>query len=180
MKLLGICGSLREKSLNRSALLALGELLPTGDTLTIADISQIPLYNSDIQDSKGFPSSVELLAKQIIDADAVVFSSPEYNYSIPGVLKNAIDWVSRVPSKPFAQKVAGIMGVSPGAIGTARFQYHLRQVGVFLDIQFINKPEVMIGQGMSKFAEDGRLIDEPTQNHLRTFVAALAEAARKA
>ncbi len=175
MKIFALCGSLRKNSLNRAALKALEELLDAGDSLTIGDIAELPLYNSDIQESDGFPTALETLVKGIEDADVFVIASPEYNYSIPGGLKNAIDWLSRAPSKPLAGKVAGIIGVSPGQIGTARFQYHMRQVGVFLDLRFINKPEVMIGQGNSKF-KDGILTDEPTKDHLKKFLLALKEA----
>jgi chromate reductase len=141
--------------------------------MEIADISKIPLYNQD-ENEKGFPDSVTKLVDQINAADCVVFSTPEYNYSIPGVLKNAIDWVSRSPDKPFNNKPAAIIGASPGKIGTARAQYHLRQVGVFLNIRFLNKPEVMIGECMSKY-EDGKLTDQGTIDYLGKMIEALRE-----
>lgn len=174
VKILGISGSLRAKSYNTAALKALHELLPPGVSLTEADISDIPLYNDDVRE-QGWPPAVERLRKQIDQADAIVFSTPEYNYSVPGVLKNAIDWASRPPQQPFAGKPAAIMGASPGAIGTARAQYHLRQIGVFLDLQFINKPEVMIGGAAERFDANGKLTHEATREFLKTMVTALVD-----
>lgn len=164
---LGICGSLRRHSYNMAALRAARELAPEGITVLIADLSTIPPYNDDIREREGFPASVEHLRNQVRAADALLFATPEYNYSIPGVLKNAIDWVSRPPDQPFAGKPAAIMGASPGTLGTARAQYHLRQVGVFLDLHFLNKPEVMIGGAADRFDQDGRLKDEKTADLIR-------------
>lgn len=177
VKILGISGSLRAKSYNTAALRALHELLPPGVSLVEADISDLPLYNDDVRE-QGWPAPVERLRKQIAEVDAIIFSTPEYNYSVPGVLKNAIDWASRPPSPPFTAKPAAIMGASPGAIGTARAQYHLRQIGVFLDLQFINKPEVMIGNCAERFDANGKLIHEPTREFLKTMVTALADRVR--
>ncbi|MCA1326682.1 NADPH-dependent FMN reductase [Herbaspirillum sp. alder98] len=177
VKILGISGSLRAKSINTAALRALYELLPPGVTLTEADISDLPLYNDDVRE-QGWPAPVARLRQQIAEADAIIFATPEYNYSIPGVLKNAIDWASRPPEQPFAGKFAAIMGASPGAIGTARAQYHLRQIGVFLDLQFINKPEVMIGGAADRFDANGKLTHEPTREFLKTMVTALADRVR--
>jgi chromate reductase len=103
----------------------------------------------------------------------LLFATPEYNYSIPGVLKNAIDWVSRPPDQPFAGKAAAIIGASPGPTGTARAQYHLRQVGVFLDLHFLNKPEVMISSAADRFDADGRLKDEKTAEIIRKLMGNL-------
>ena len=141
IKILGISGSLRKGSFNTAALRAAIELAPEGVTIIEADISDIPLYNEDVN-AQGRPPSVERFRQQIRDADALLFVTPEYNYSVPGVLKNAIDWASRPPEQPFAGKPAAIMGASPGVIGTARAQYHLRQIAVFLDLKVLNKPEV--------------------------------------
>ena len=128
---------------------------------------------------KGIPEAVTELGRRIAAADAILFVTPEYNYSVPGVLKNAIDWVSRLSPQPFAGKPAGIMGVSPGNLGTARAQYHLRQIGVFLDLHFLSKPEVMIGQAGTKFDAEGRLTDEDTLNRIQALLAALADWARR-
>ena len=142
---LSICGSLRKASYNMAALRAAVELKPMGMTIEIADISQFPLYNEDVR-AQGFPPPVEKLRQQIRAADALLFVCPEYNYSMSGVLKNAIDWASRPPDQPFAGKPAEIMGAAAGMAGGARAQGDLRRSCVFLDIHPINKPEVLIGQ----------------------------------
>lgn len=172
--ILGIAGSLRAASFNKAALRAAGQLLPSGVRLIEADISELPLYNEDLR-ANGFPPAVERFRQQILEADAILFATPEYNYSIPGVLKNAIDWASRPPEQPFAGKPAAIMGASPGAIGTARAQYHLRQVGVFLDLKFINKPEVMIGTAMERFDAQGNLTHEPTREFIGKMLVELRD-----
>lgn len=172
--ILGISGSLRAGSYNTAALQAVAELLPPGVSLVLADISDIPLYNDDVR-AQGLPPSVERFRKQIAEADAILFSTPEYNYSIPGLLKNAIDWASRPPEQPFAGKAAAIMGASPGAVGTARAQYHLRQIGVFLDLKFLNKPEVMIGGAGDRFDAGGKLTHEPTREFIKTMLVALQD-----
>lgn len=180
MKVIGICGSLRAKSINLALLKQMQALLPPGDELMIATLHDIPMYNADIETTAGFPAPVNDLAKSIRDADAVVFSTPEYNYSLPGVLKNALDWLSRLPNQPFAGKTAAIVGASPGKIGTARAQYHLRQVGVFLDLHFLNKPEVMIGEAHLAFDEAGKLTNDGTREHLRKMLLALKTMAETA
>lgn len=174
LNVLGICGSLRQASYNAAALRVAQALAPdAGMGITIADIADLPLYNEDLR-TEGFPAAVERFREQIRAADALLFVTPEYNYSIPGVLKNAIDWASRPPEQPFAGKPAAIMGASPGAIGTARAQYHLRQVLVFLDVHPLNKPEVMIGAAHERFDAQGQLIHEPTREFIGKMLAALA------
>src|SRR5207302_5131536 len=126
ISVLGICGSLREGSFNMAALRTAIELKPAGMNVTVADISQIPLYNEDVR-AQGFPPPVETLRRQIAAADALLFVTPEYNYSMPGVLKNAIDWASRPPDQPFAGKPVAIMGAAAGMAGSARAQYDLRR-----------------------------------------------------
>jgi len=126
MKVLAIAGSLREQSFNRGLIRAAQALAPAGMEIIAADISDIPLYNGD-DDGDNRPAPVTALAEQVKAADALLFATPEYNYSIPGVLKNAIDWLSRVPGGIFAGKPAAIMGASMGGMGTSRSQYHLRQ-----------------------------------------------------
>lgn len=170
---LGICGSLRRGSINRAALEAAIEEAPDDVRVTVAEIGDIPLYNEDLRE-KGLPAAVTRLRRQIAEADAILFASPEYNYSIPGVLKNAIDWASRPPDQPFAGKPAAVMGASPGMIGTARAQYHLRQCAVFLDLRMLARPEVMIGGAGSKIDDAGRLTDEETRKRLRQLLEALA------
>jgi len=137
------------------------------------DLGAFPLYNDDVREA-GFPAPVLALAGAIREADGVLIASPEYNYSIPGVLKNAIDWISRVEKQPFAAKPVALMGASPGAIGTARGQYHLRQCFVFLDALVMNKPEVMIGAATDKVS-DGVLIHDETRSFIgQRFLPAFA------
>jgi len=173
MKILGISGSLRKGSYNSSLLRTAQTLAPGGVTIEIADISDIPLYNEDVRE-QGYPPSTLRFREQIRAADALLFVTPEYNYSVPGVLKNAIDWASRPPDQPFAGKFAGVMGASMGATGTARAQYHLRQIGVFLDLHFMNRPEIMVAAAHEKFDAQGNLTDETTRNYVQKFLAALA------
>jgi chromate reductase, NAD(P)H dehydrogenase (quinone) len=174
LNVLGLCGSLRKGSYNRMALRAAMEVAPAGMTIETIEIGSIPPYNKDVED-QGFPASVQALAAKIAAADAVLFVTPEYNYSVPGVLKNAIDWVSRVPIQPFNGKPVAIMGASQGAIGTARAQYHLRQTCVFLNAFPLNRPEVMIGHAQDKFDKDSRLTDETTRKLIGKLLVALAE-----
>lgn len=171
LNILAFCGSLRRASYNRAALQAAIQLAPFGTTVEIAEIGDLPHYDADRQ-AQGFPDAVRRLEAQLRAADAVLFATPEYNYSVPGVLKNAIDWLSRLPDAPFAGKPAAILGASMGAIGTARAQYHLRQIGVFLDLRFMNKPEVMIGAAQDRFDAQGQLTDAKTREVLQKFMAA--------
>ncbi|WIM11763.1 NAD(P)H-dependent oxidoreductase [Enhydrobacter sp.] len=178
IKLAAFCGSLRKGSFNRMALQAFIERAPKDMTIDTIEIGDWPLYNADIQ-AQGFPDKVQAAQKTILAADGVLFVTPEYNYGISGVLKNAIDWLSRMTPQPFAGKTIGLFGASGGALGTARAQYQLRQTLVFLDGRPINKPEVMIGVAQSKFV-DGKLTDEATGKLLVDFGVALALAIRQA
>jgi len=177
VSVLGICGSLRKGSFNLAALRTAIELRPPGMEVTVADISQIPLYDEDVR-AQGFPAPVETRRQQIKAADALLFSCPEYNYSMSGVLKNAIDWASRPPDQPFAGKPAAIIGAAAGMAGSARAQGDLRRSMVFLDMHPVNKPEVLIGQAQTKFDADGRLTDEVGRNLIRDLMANLANWAR--
>src|SRR5579863_8672002 len=173
ISVLGICGSLRKASFNRAALNTAIELKPAGMSVTVADISRIPLYDEDLR-AQGFPPSVETLRRQIKEADALLFACPEYNYSMTGVLKNAIDWASRPPDQPFAGKPCAIIGAAAGMAGSARAQYDLRRSCVFLDMHPLNKPEVLIGQAQTKFDAEGNLLDEAALGFLRDLMANLA------
>ena len=175
---LGICGSLRAGSYNRAALRTAIELKPPGMAIETADIGSIPLYNEDVR-ALGFPPPVEKLRAQIAAADALLFATPEYNYSIPGVLKNAIDWASRPPDQPFAGKPVAIMGAAAGMAGTARAQYDLRRSCVFLDMHPLNKPEVFIGQAQTKFDASGRFTDEVGRGLIRDLLVALEQWTRQ-
>src|SRR5512146_2768288 len=178
VSVLGICGSLRRGSYNMAALRTASALAPAGMTLTVADISKIPPYNEDVR-AQGFPPPVETLRRQIKEADALLFACPEYNYSMTGVLKNAIDWASRPPDQPFAGKPCAILGAAAGMAGTARAQYDLRRSCVFLDMHPINKPEVFIGQAQTKLDADGNLLDEAAKGFIRDMMVALAGWARQ-
>lgn len=178
IKILGISGSLRKGSYNTAALRAARKLVPKGATMETFDIASIPLYNEDVKVA-GFPPSVQDLRNRIAAADALLIVTPEYNYSVPGVLKNAIDWASRPPDQPFNGKPIAVMGASPGMIGTARAQYHLRQSFVFLNTLFVNKPEVMIAAANTKFDEAGELTDETTKKLIGELLQALTNWAHK-
>jgi len=173
ISVLGICGSLRKASFNHAALNTAIELKPAGMSVTVADISQIPLYDEEVR-AQGFPAPVETLRQQIKAADALLFACPEYNYSMSGVLKNAIDWASRPPDQPFAGKPVAILSAAAGMAGGARAQMHLRHSCVFLDMHPLNKPEVLIFQAQNKFDADGRLTDDVARGLIRDLMAALA------
>jgi chromate reductase len=175
---LGISGSLRKGSYNTAALRAAAELLPDQMTLDVADIAQFPLYNEDVRQA-GFPAPVQKLRDQILAADALLFVTPEYNYSVPGVLKNAIDWASRPPNQPFDGKPVGIMGVTPSLWGTTRAQYHLRQSCVYLNMLPLNKPEVLVAGAMSKFDAELRLTDKTTRDLIAQLLVALRDWTRR-
>ncbi len=177
IKLVAFCGSLRKASFNRLALQAFVERLPPGVKVETIEIGDWPLYNADIQ-AQGFPAPVQAAQQKVLAADGVVFASPEYNYSVSGVLKNAIDWLSRFTPQPFAGKPMAVFGASGGPLGTARSQYHLRQMMIFLDGRFVNKPEVMIGAAPGKFA-DGKFTDETGSKLLTDLGAALVLAVRQ-
>jgi chromate reductase len=177
IKLVAFCGSLRKASFNRMALSAFAERLPAGVSMSTIEIDW-PLYDADIQ-AKGFPDKVQAAQKAMLEADGIVFATPEYNYGPSGVLKNAIDWLSRTTPQPFAAKPVAMFGASGGILGTARAQYQLRQILIFLDGRPVNKPEVMIGQAQSRFA-DGKLTDEATGKLLADLGASLVLAIRHA
>jgi chromate reductase len=172
LDILGISGSLRKKSFNSASLRAAQQLAPAGVTIDSFDLAPIPIYNEDVRE-QGFPDSVQQLRSRIAAADALLIVTPEYNYSVPGPLKNAIDWASRPPDQPFDGKPIAIMGASPSTIGTARCQYHLRQLFVFLNGMVLNRPEVMIASAPAKFDEQGNLNDEASREHIRKLLTAL-------
>jgi chromate reductase len=172
IKILGIAGSLRAQSFNLSLLKTAQESLPAGAQMEIFDLADLPIYNQDLEQT--LPPSVERLKAAIKGADAILFATPEYNYSIPGVLKNAIDWASRPGgTSAWAGKPAAIIGASAGALGTARAQYHLRQILVALDMPTVNLPEVMIGGARDRFDANGQLTDEKSKQLLGSLLANL-------
>ena len=134
-------------------------------------VADIPIYDGDLERMTGFPAVVTALSGLIREADGVIIASPEYNYSIPGGLKNLIDWVSRTPNQPFAKKPVLIQSVSGGPYGGARMQHHLRQTMVFLNARVMARPEVMIGPASVKFSAEGEIIDAPTREAVRVQLA---------
>jgi chromate reductase len=177
IKILGIVGSLRKNSYNHSALKAAQELVPDGAVLNLVELHGIPVFNQD--DEMALPAAVLEFKRRILAADAILFATPEYNYSLPGGLKNAIDWASRpYGESAWRGKPAALMGASAGSLGTARAQYHLRQVLVTLDMPVVNQPEVMIGNAAQRFDPDGRLTDEPTRQFIQKLLGALVRLAK--
>jgi chromate reductase len=178
IRILGIAGSLRRKSYNRAALRAAQQLVPKDAVLDIFELDGIPVFNED--DERQPPAKVVELKKRIREADAILFVTPEYNYSIPGGLKNAIDWASRpYGDSAWSGKPAAIMGASVGRLGTARAQYHLRQVFVFLNIHPVNQPEVMIGNAAEVFDGEGNLTDETTKKLISRLLDNLVQWTRR-
>jgi chromate reductase len=178
IRILGIAGSLRRESFNRGALRAAQQLAPEGATLDVFELDGIPGFNQDEEQNP--PGKVVELKRQIREADAILFVTPEYNYSIPGVLKNAIDWASRpYGDSAWNGKPAAIMGASVGAIATARAQYHLRQIMVFLNMFPLNQPEVMIGNAAERFDGQGNLTDAATKDYIRRLLQNLVEWTRR-
>ena len=176
LNVLTICGSLRKGSYNAMVQRALPGLAPEGMTLKAApSYAELPLYNADIQNSTGFPAGVNVLADAIRAADGVIFCTPEYNFGIPGGLKNAVDWVSRLPNQPFAGKPIALQSASPGPLGGGRVQYDMRRAMVFLDAFTLNKPEIFIGGCASKIDEKtGEIKDEATRGLIKQQLAAFA------
>src|SRR5688572_29819694 len=178
IKILGIAGSLRKRSYNRAALRAAVQLAPEGAAVDTFELDGIPGFNQD--EEMNPPPQVVQLKRRVREADAILFVTPEYNYSVPGVLKNAIDWASRpFGDSAWAGKPAAIMGASVGAIGTARAQYHLRQLMVFLNMFPVNQPEVMIGNASQRFDSEGNLTDEQTKEFIRQLLQNLVEWERR-
>lgn len=173
LRVLGIAGSLRVKSYNRGLLQAAMENAPPSMVIDIFDIEPIPVYNGDVE-ANGDPDSVAAFKSAIRGADALLIATPEYNYGIPGVLKNAIDWASRPPGKSaLMEKAAAIMGATPGTGGTARAQLQLRQTLAAARAHVLTQPEIFISSAPSKFDEEGRLNDEETLKHIRKLLDGL-------
>ena len=171
--ILGIAGSLRKASINRGALRAAQQLAPADAKIESFDLDDIPVFNQD-EDQRP-PERVTQFKAKIRAADAILFCTPEYNYSIPGMLKNAIDWASRpYGDSAWDGKPVAIMGASPGRLGTARAQYHLRQCFIFLNMYPLNNPEVMISDADDYFDEQGNLTDGATKGRIGKLVQALA------
>jgi len=170
--ILGFAGSLRKQSYNRSLLSAAAEMVPGNATLEVFDLEGIPPFNQDLEQQP--PEKVREFKAKIRAADAILIVTPEYNYSIPGVLKNAIDWASRpYGDNALEGKPVAVMGASPGMTGTARAQYHLRQTFVFLNMFPLNRPEVMVPSANEKIDENGKVKDEKTRKKIRELLESL-------
>jgi chromate reductase len=168
-------GSLRRGSLNRALLRAAVEVAPPSLRITIHELGELPLYNADV-DASGPPPVVAALRDAVRASQGLLIATPEYNHGVPGVLKNAIDWLSRPPrDSALNGKVAGIIGASPGMTGTARAQSQLRQAFVFTNTYALLQPEVLVARASDKFAPDGTLSDASTREFLSTFFKAYLE-----
>ncbi|MBD0360180.1 MAG: NAD(P)H-dependent oxidoreductase [Nitrososphaeraceae archaeon] len=178
LKIIGFAGSLRKGSYNRSLLRSAGQLLPQDTILEIFDLSDIPPFNQDLEGN--MPAKVNEFKSKIRESDALLIATPEYNYSVPGVLKNAIDYASRpYGDNPFDDKPVAIMSASVGMLGGARAQYHLRQMFVFLNMHPINAPEVIVTSASNKFDAEGNLLDENTKKFLTQLLQNLSNWTRR-
>jgi chromate reductase, NAD(P)H dehydrogenase (quinone) len=172
MKLLGIAGSLRKESYNLGALRSLATVLSPDIAFDIADLAELPFYSADLEQA-GMPDSVQRFRARVAAADALIFAVPEYNFSIPGVLKNALEWLSRPPSSPADGKPCAIFGASVSPLGTARGQFHFRHVAVSLNMMMVNVPHVDITNAKAKFDASSRLLDQPSFDSLQKLVEEL-------
>jgi len=174
VNVLGIVGSLRQASFNRSLIGAAQELAPEGMAITLFDLGEVPLYNGDVE-AAGDPPGVTRLKEAIRAADGVLIATPEYNHGVPGVVKNAIDWASRPAGQAALQgKPVALLGASPGITGTARGQSQLRQAFEFTDSYCMPQPELLVFQAHEKFDAEGRLADERTRKNLAKFLVAFS------
>lgn len=181
LKIVTLLGSLRKNSYNAMVARALPKLAPHDVSIAaLPSIRDIPLYDADVQQEEGFPATIEAIADQIRQADGVIIVTPEYNYSVPGGLKNTIDWLSRLPNQPLAGKPVAIQTSSMGPIGGARCQYHLRQILVFLDAMVMNKPEFMGGVIQNKVDEQaGELVEQNALDFLTGQLSAFSDYIRR-
>ncbi|HEY6832151.1 MAG TPA: NAD(P)H-dependent oxidoreductase [Pseudolabrys sp.] len=177
LNVLVICGSLRKRSYNAALARALPLLAPPEIKLIDAPpYDTIPLYNHDIQEASGFPPAVEDLASAVRSADGVIIVTPEYNWTIPGALKNALDWVSRMPNQPFKEKPVAIQSASQGPVGGARMQYHLRMALTYMNAFVFGTPEIFVGLAQNKFDKESlELTDQPTKDIIKQQLAAFAK-----
>lgn len=172
IKLIGISGSLRKQSYNSGALRAVGSLVPEGMTFDVIDIAGLPFFNADVEQA-GFPDAVKEFRSRAAAADALIFAVPEYNFSLSGVLKNALEWLSRPPDPPINGKACAVFGASVNPLGTARGQFHFRHVCVSLNMVVVNVPHVDIANAKAKFDAQSRLTDEVSLTALRQLLQEL-------
>jgi chromate reductase len=169
LRILGLSGSLRAQSFNTLSLHAAAELLPDDVEIHIADCAEVPLFSADLLE-QGLPVAVRRLQDRILAADGVVIASPEYNFSVSGVLKNTLDWLSKANPQPFKNKAAAIVSATTGPLGGARSQYDLRKILGSMEAVVLPKPEVFIGMSGQRFQE-GRLVDPATRQLLQQQMA---------
>jgi chromate reductase, NAD(P)H dehydrogenase (quinone) len=172
IKVLGISGSLRAQSYNSGALSVVGSVLPEDMEFEIASLSDLPFYNADVE-QRGFPAVVESFRRNVAAADALIFAVPEYNFSVSGVLKNALEWLSRPPNSPTNGKPCAVFGASVSPLGTARGQFHFRHICVSLNMIAVNTPHVDITNAKTKFDAQGRLTDQASIDLIRQLVGEL-------
>ena len=179
LRILGIAGSLRAGSFNRSLLRAAVERAPEDMTIEVFDLAAVPLYNGDVE-AAGDPPGVAAFKQAIAAADGVLMATPEYNHGVPGVMKNAIDWASRPPREaPLGGKPVGLIGASPGITGTARGQSQLRQAFEFTNSSCMPQPELLVFKVHEKFDAEGKLIDEQTAEFLEKYLVAFGDWVRR-
>jgi chromate reductase len=180
LRFVTLLASLRQGSFNAAIARALPDLAPEGVAISaLGSVGDLPHYDADLQ-AEGFPAAVTAMATAIAEADGVIVVTPEYNYSVPGTLKNALDWLSRMSPQPFIGKPVAIQTASPGVLGGVRAQYHLRQIFVFLDAQVLNKPEVMVGSVAGKIGGAPSVLeDETTRDFIAGQLAAFAAFVRR-
>ena len=169
IKVMGLSGSFRKGSYNTLLLKAAQELAPAGMSIEIYDYTDLPLYNDDVRVA-GFPPTVQRFRSTIATSHAILFASPEFNYSVSGVLKNAIDWASRAPNMPFDGRTGAVMGASPGVIGTARSQRDLRWIMSGLNVYMVNLPHVYVGGAAQKFDAEGKLTDAAARDFIKQLL----------
>lgn len=173
IKIIAVPGSIRKKSINRMLVNSLSLLKPENMEIEIADLSDIPMYNGDVEDA-GIPASVAAFKDKLKKAEGVIIATPEYNHAIPGVLKNALDWASRPPNNPFDGKPVGIIGASTGLSGTISAQENFRHIAALLNMHVMNYPVVLVRSAKDKFSSDGLLTDDRTKDVLKKYLAAFS------
>ena len=180
LNVLAVCGSLRKGSFNRMLMNTSISLAPEGMTITEApSFASMPIYNFDDQQATGFPASVNAWCDAIKAADAVLFVTPEYNWSIPGGLKNAIDWASRLKDQPFKDKIVAVQSAAGGLLGGARAQLAMRQSLTSVDVVWFGRPEVIVAFAAQKFDEQGKIKDQTATDMIKAQLAALETFIRK-
>ncbi len=176
MNIVTICGSLRKGSYNHMLARSLPSLAPSSMKITEApSFDKFPFYNADLHADGIFPDIVTAYADVLRASDGIIIVTPEYNYTIPGALKNAIDWASRLKDQPFKEKAVAIQSASMGPLGGARMQYHVRTMFVFLGAFVFNTPEVFVGQAQNKFNDKGELMDEATKGVIKNQLEAFGK-----